>query len=216
MDNSSLANPISSFGNSFSTGFWSGGDWRWRWEGRRGWGTDIDHSWNSAVYPEFRGLQPYKEQKLRKRLYMPISYSSLTVAFTVQNFINIKPWWLILKVWFFIEGDLRKKNSFIKISLYLFVWSLHYYKLITSKKSLLNFYYIFGIDLLYIKNILPYSTLSSPQTMLVPYEFGKIFLLAILLEHVALITTSRGVRVHVQKILSCNSPTYLLNNETSK
>ena len=26
--------PISSFGNSFSTGFWSGGDWRWRWEGR--------------------------------------------------------------------------------------------------------------------------------------------------------------------------------------
>ena len=79
MDNSSLANPISSFGNSFSTGFWSGGDWRWRWEGRRGWGTDMDHSWNSAVYPEFRGLQPYKEQKLRKRLYMPISYSSLTV-----------------------------------------------------------------------------------------------------------------------------------------
>ena len=83
MDNSSLANPISSFGNSFSTGFWSGGDWRWRWEGRwegrRGWETDMDHSWNSAVYPEFHGLQPYKEQKLRKRLYMPISYSSLTV-----------------------------------------------------------------------------------------------------------------------------------------
>ena len=74
------ANPISSFGNSFSTGFWSGGDWRWRWEGRRGWGTDMDHSWNSAVYPEFRGHQPYKEQKLRKRLYMPISYSSLTVV----------------------------------------------------------------------------------------------------------------------------------------
>ena len=38
MDNSSLTNPISSFGNSFSTGFWSGGDSRWRWEGRRGWG----------------------------------------------------------------------------------------------------------------------------------------------------------------------------------
>ena len=75
----SQANPISSFGNSFSTGFWSGGDWRWRWEGRRGWGTDMDHSWNSAVYPEFRGLQPYKEQKFRKRQYMPIAYSSLTV-----------------------------------------------------------------------------------------------------------------------------------------
>ena len=42
-------------------------------------GRDIDHSWNSAVYPEFRGLQPYKEQKLRKRLYMPISHSSFTV-----------------------------------------------------------------------------------------------------------------------------------------
>ena len=41
--------------------------------------TDMDHSWNSAVYPEFRGLQPYKEQKLRKRLYMPISHSSFTV-----------------------------------------------------------------------------------------------------------------------------------------
>ena len=76
----SLTNPISSFGNSFSTGFWSGGDWRWRWEGRRGWGTDMDHSWNPAVYPEFRGLQPYKEQKLRKRLYMPISHSSFTVS----------------------------------------------------------------------------------------------------------------------------------------
>ena len=76
----SQANPISSFGNSFSTGFWSDGDWRWRWEGRRGWGTDMDHSWNSAVYPEFRGLQPYKEQKLRKRLYMPISHSSFTVC----------------------------------------------------------------------------------------------------------------------------------------
>ena len=75
----SQANPISSFGNSFSTGFWSDGDSRWRWEGRRGWGTDMGHSWNSAVYPEFRGLQPYKEQKLRKRLYMPISHSSFTV-----------------------------------------------------------------------------------------------------------------------------------------
>ena len=28
---------------------------------------------------EFRGLQPYKEQKLRKLLYMPISHSSFTV-----------------------------------------------------------------------------------------------------------------------------------------
>ena len=52
----SQANPISSFGNSFSTGFWSGGDSKWRREGRRRWGTDMDHSWNSAVYPEFRGL----------------------------------------------------------------------------------------------------------------------------------------------------------------
>ena len=75
----SQANPISSFGNSFSTGFWSGGGLEVEMRGRRGWGTDMDHSWNSAVYPEFRCLQPYKEQKLRKRLYMPISHSSFTV-----------------------------------------------------------------------------------------------------------------------------------------
>ena len=42
-------------------------------------GTDMYHSRNSAVYPDFCGLQPYKEQKLRKRLYMLISHLALTV-----------------------------------------------------------------------------------------------------------------------------------------
>ena len=93
MDNSSLANPISSFGNSFSTGFWSGGIGGGDERGDEGGGTDMDHSWNSAVYPEFRGLQPYKEKKLRKRLYMPISYSSLTVIsmkFNAEKKVIIK------------------------------------------------------------------------------------------------------------------------------
>ena len=84
----SQANPISSFGNSFSTGFWSDGDSRWRWERRRGWGKDMDHSRNSAVYPDFCGIQPSKEQKLRKRLYMLISPLALTVLIILRNLIS--------------------------------------------------------------------------------------------------------------------------------
>ena len=80
MDNSSLANPISSFGNSFSTGFLSSEDSRWRWEGRRGLG---GRTWITTgifvVYLDFCGIQPSKEQKLRKRLYMLISRLTLTV-----------------------------------------------------------------------------------------------------------------------------------------
>ena len=82
------ANPISSFGNSISTGFWSGKNSRWRWEGRRGWGTDMDHSRNSVVYPEFCGILSSKKQKLHKRLYMPISKSTLTV-YALNNYLPI-------------------------------------------------------------------------------------------------------------------------------
>ena len=45
-------------------------------------GTDIDYSHNFSVNPEFRGIEPSKEQKLRKSLNMPISRSILIVAFS--------------------------------------------------------------------------------------------------------------------------------------
>ena len=53
---------------------------------REQWGTDMDHSRNSAVYPDFSGIQPSKEQKLRKRLYMPISPSDLTVKRVIKSY----------------------------------------------------------------------------------------------------------------------------------
>ena len=51
-----LTNPILSFSNSISTGFWLDRNSRRRWEERQGRGTGLDHSQNYAVHPEFRDI----------------------------------------------------------------------------------------------------------------------------------------------------------------